>query len=247
MLDLENVTAEELKKGCCTTADGALVCLHCGKTFEPDEVFPCGERYFTAEKAVRMHLETDHPDRFRELIDSGSKYLSLTDNQKELFLLFYSGMTDAEIAAQLGVSASTVRHQKFMFRERAKAARFYLAVWGMVEENKNKQAGLLPVHKGATMVDERYEITEEENKKILENVFKSLEPLKLKVFSPKEKKKIVILRKIAGQFEPGKQYTEKEVNAILKDIFDDYATLRRYLVEYGYMERTSDCRSYWLK
>ena len=47
------------------------------------------------------------------------------------------------------------------------------------------------------------------------------------------------------QFEPGRTYTEKEVNGILRDIFDDYVTLRRYLIEYGFLERTRDCRTYW--
>ena len=95
------------------------------------------------------------------------------------------------------------------------------------------------------MVDERYVITEEENQKILENVFYSLEPLKLKVFSKKEKKKIVILRQVAAQFESGRTYTEREVNAILKEIWDDFATMRRYLIEYGYLDRTTDGSSYW--
>lgn len=81
----------------------------------------------------------------------------------------------------------------------------------------------------------------------MDGVFYSIEPLKLKVFSPKEKKKIVILRKIAEQFEKNKQYTEKEVNSILTDIYEDYATIRRYLIEYGYMDRTKDGKAYWLR
>lgn len=76
-------------------------------------------------------------------------------------------------------------------------------------------------------------------------MFESLEPLKLRVFSAKEKRKVVALTKIVEQFEPGRTYTEKEVNGILRDIFDDYVTLRRYLIEYGFLERTRDCRTYW--
>ena len=95
------------------------------------------------------------------------------------------------------------------------------------------------------MANEPIMITEAEREKILENVFYSLEPLKLKVFSKKEKKKIVILRQVAAQFETGRQYTEPEVNAILKDIWEDFATMRRYLVEYGYLDRTKDGKTYW--
>ena len=97
------------------------------------------------------------------------------------------------------------------------------------------------------MVDDRYNITETEYEKSLGNVFESLKPLKLKIFSAKEKKKIVILRKLAEQFEAGRNYTEKEVNDILGNIYADYAMLRRYLIEYGYLERTRDCSRYWRK
>ena len=96
------------------------------------------------------------------------------------------------------------------------------------------------------MLDERYEITEAEEKKILSGVFSSLEPLKLKVFSAKEKKKVVILKRIAQEFEPGRRYTEGEVNSLLKEIYFDFATLRRYLVEYGWISREKDCSAYWL-
>ncbi|MEG0457339.1 MAG: DUF2087 domain-containing protein, partial [Oscillospiraceae bacterium] len=63
----------------------------------------------------------------------------------------------------------------------------------------------------------------------------------------KEKKKIIILRKIAQQFEKNIKYSEKEVNEILKAIYDDFVTIRRYLIEYGYMDRTSNCEQYWKK
>ena len=97
------------------------------------------------------------------------------------------------------------------------------------------------------MIDDRYMITEEERQKILGNVFSSLEPLKLKVLSAKEKKKIVILTKIVEQFEEGRNYTEPEVNEILMGIYPDYVSLRRHLIEYGFMERTPDGGRYWKK
>ncbi len=95
---------------------------------------------------------------------------------------------------------------------------------------------------------ETLEITPEEEEKILKNVFSSLEPLRLKVISSKAKKKEVIFKKIAGQFEQGKTYTEMEVNGILKPIYpEDFSTLRRSLIELGYMDRKPDGSEYWLK
>ena len=51
------------------------------------------------------------------------------------------------------------------------------------------------------------------------------------------KKRQVILEKIAESFEPGRQYSEREVNVILLDFHDDVATLRRGLIESGLMKR----------
>ncbi len=95
---------------------------------------------------------------------------------------------------------------------------------------------------------ETIDVTPEEEEKILNNVFSSLEPLKLKVISSKAKKKAAIFKKIAGQFEKGKHYTEMDVNGILKGIYpEDYSTLRRSLIDLGYMDRKSDGSEYWLK
>ncbi len=54
---------------------------------------------------------------------------------------------------------------------------------------------------------------------------------KLKTIPTQRKKRDVILRYLARQFEPGRLYSEKEVNAILVDYHDDVATLRRELVQ----------------
>lgn len=248
MLDLEICTPEALSTGI-LEENGTCTCVYCGKRFENGEVFPVGDRFFTARRAAELHAAT-HTDRLEQLFAAGEKSLSLTENQKNLLSMFAAGMRDTEIAKALGVTPSTVRHQRFVFRERARGAKLFLAAWTLAEEGKNKQnceaeEALLPPHEGAKMVDERYVITEEENRKILENVFYTLEPLKLKVFSKKEKKKIVILRQVAAQFEPERRYTEPEVNAILKDIWEDFATMRRYLIEYGYLDRTKDGKTYW--
>ena len=250
MLDLRDIPMEEILDGIAEDETG-YTCIYCGMRFGKGEVFPLDGRFFDAARAAQLHLAI-HDDRMERLFAAGEKNLSLTDNQKNLLTCFAAGKSDGEIAEELGVAASTVRHQRFVLRERAKAAKVYLAVWALAEEGKqnrknNEGETLLAPHEGATMVDERYVITEEEQKKILENVFLSLEPLKLKVFSKKEKKKIVILKRIAEEFEAGIQYTEPQVNDILREIWHDFVTVRRYLIEYGYLERTRDGSAYWKK
>ena len=54
----------------------------------------------------------------------------------------------------------------------------------------------------------------------------------------------VVLEWLASLFEPGRTYTEPEVNAILKERHDDHAALRRYLVDASLLHRTDDGRTY---
>ena len=51
------------------------------------------------------------------------------------------------------------------------------------------------------------------------------------------KKRLIILEKLAEEFEPERPYTEREVNLILLDYHDDVATLRRALVGQNMMTR----------
>jgi hypothetical protein len=55
----------------------------------------------------------------------------------------------------------------------------------------------------------------------------------------------VILNYLLNAFEPGKIYTEKEVNAILKRFNEDTAGLRRDLVDAGLLARERDGSKYW--
>jgi hypothetical protein len=56
-------------------------------------------------------------------------------------------------------------------------------------------------------------------------------------------KRLVILDRLAQEFEPGRRYTERQVNAILRRWHDDTAALRRYLVDDEFLER--DRGEYW--
>jgi DNA-binding transcriptional ArsR family regulator len=51
-------------------------------------------------------------------------------------------------------------------------------------------------------------------------------------------KRLVVLRWLAEQFEPGRAYSEREVNDLLRHHSEDHATLRRYLVDHGFLSRT---------
>jgi DNA-binding HxlR family transcriptional regulator len=57
------------------------------------------------------------------------------------------------------------------------------------------------------------------------------------------KKQQIVLERIAQEFEPGRQYTEREVNQALVEFHDDVAYLRRSLVDHQLMQREKGV--YW--
>ena len=58
-----------------------------------------------------------------------------------------------------------------------------------------------------------------------------------------QSKRRVVLNYLAESFEPGVRYPEPEVNDILRQVHDDYAALRRHLVDEGFLAR--DAGVYW--
>ena len=67
----------------------------------------------------------------------------------------------------------------------------------------------------------------------------------LKQFPPMGNKLLIILNFIVDAFSFDANYTEKEVNTILRRFHLDTAALRRYLVDYALMARESDGTRYW--
>ncbi|MCK9287074.1 MAG: DUF2087 domain-containing protein [Sphaerochaetaceae bacterium] len=247
-MNYDTLTIDELKKGYRFDSEAdSYLCNWCNQRFEVGRVYDIDTKLYEAARAVMEHVRQSHHEHVKQLLHVDNKYNTLTDNQKELLFLMYSDRSDKEIAKVLGISPSTVRHQRFVFREKAKQARMYLAQYEAVTETRSDtEQTLVPIHANATMVDDRYVVTEKERVEILNAEFETLSPLKLKRFPKKEKRKLVILARIAEQLEPGRTYTEKELNDILVTVFEDYVVLRRYLIEYGFMDRTSDGKEYWL-
>jgi len=66
---------------------------------------------------------------------------------------------------------------------------------------------------------------------------------KLVQWPAKRTKRLVVLDYLAQQFDIGKRYTEPEVNARLAPFNDDVATMRRYLVDEQFLDRSSG--EYW--
>jgi ribosomal-protein-alanine N-acetyltransferase len=57
------------------------------------------------------------------------------------------------------------------------------------------------------------------------------------------KKRRLVMEKVALEFEPGRRYSEREVNLTIQLIHDDYAAIRRYMIDEGFMDRADG--AYW--
>jgi len=59
----------------------------------------------------------------------------------------------------------------------------------------------------------------------------------------KRARRLVVLNHVAQLFEVGVRYEEGEVNLRLRNLHEDYAALRRYLVDEDFLDR--DHGMYW--
>lgn len=97
------------------------------------------------------------------------------------------------------------------------------------------------------MMEERFLITDVEREKVLKNYFKQGLQGRLDVFPSKEKRKYIIAQEIIKKFDADKIYMEKEINDLLVTFYPDFATIRRFLIDYRFMTRSDDGKQYWVK
>ena len=249
MIDVEkllNASMEDMKKGYSEEPD-FFECLLCGKKIEKGIVWQEDGLLYEAEKFMKVHIKKLHVSVFDFLTGLDKKTTGLSEHQNLLLRLFHEGKSDSEIQKSIGVgSSSTVRNHRFALKERERQAKVFLALMDILKSGKKSPALIAP-HQTAVMVDDRYNVTDDENDAILKNYFYKGPDGPLKTFSMKEKHKVAVIRQLIKRFDPDTFYTEKEVNEILKGAYEDFATIRRYLIEYGLMERKPDGSRYWVK
>jgi DNA-binding CsgD family transcriptional regulator len=200
-----------------------------------------------AQKAVALHVEKAHGGPFRALMDTGTAGLPAV--QEKVLRLLYEGNTDAQIAEALGgKSPSTVRNHRFALRKRETESRAFLALMGLLDQEIPDTQRFVQYPANMSAQDERVMVSESEAKSVEDRFLEGdgRGGLILTGWPKKQKDKLVLLKKIVGLFQRDKRYTEKEVNAILRPVWGDHVTIRRYLIEYRFLERTSDCSAYWI-
>lgn len=66
---------------------------------------------------------------------------------------------------------------------------------------------------------------------------------KIETMSAKLSRRRLLLDAVAQAFEPGVRYPERTVDDFLRAIHPDHAALRRYLVDEGFLDRSTG--TYW--
>ncbi|MCJ1909514.1 DUF2087 domain-containing protein [Planococcus ruber] len=241
---LWEATVDEVKNGF-IEEKGHYQCLLCNEQIEKGIIYPHEEVFYEAERYMRLHIEVAHGSVFHYLMGMDKKLTGLTEHQNRLLGFFYEGKKDAEIQQEMEIgSASTIRNHRFVLKEKERQAKLFLAMMELLKEKDEYAPAFIEIHQTATMVDDRYNVTAEEEQAILAKFF---EKEKLKSFPPKEKQRLVAIKEISKQFTAGERYSEPQVNGIIEPIFSDYGLVRRYLVEYGFLGRTRDGSEYWLE
>lgn len=245
-----NSSIDEIKRGY-IEEDGNIKCLVCGEIFTIGRIYEIDGKLYDAWKTAEFHIKEKHNSMLNYLLNMNSSFTGISEVQKSVLECLAMGLSDKEIAVKLGVANSTIRNHRYKLREKEKQAKLFLAMMDLLAQDTNRNINTLDninicdPHKTATTLDDRFNITDEEKAKVIASYMDTNKGLKS--YPAKEKKKIIILEEISKNFKYGVKYSEKEINRILKRIYEDYATLRRALIEYGFLDRSNDCSEYWVK
>lgn len=247
---LWEASIDEIKKGYIEREE-EFACIFCNSCFEKGRIFRKEEEFYDAKKTAEIHVKEVHKSSLGYLLNMNSDFTGISEIHREVIKLMAQGISDKEIATNLGIAQSTIRNHRFKLREKEKQARLFLAVMELLSDASSKGINVLErevitePHKTATTLDDRYNITDKEREATIKTYMD--ETKALKSYPAKEKKKIIVLGEIVKNFATGRTYTEKEINRVLKRIFEDYVTIRRALIEYGFLDRSNDCAKYWVR
>jgi biotin operon repressor len=147
-----------------------------------------------------------------------------------LGLLAERPLAGHEIADRLGLTPPTVSHHVRRLSEA-----------GLIAIEKNAQSRIYSL-RAETLRDwsqllgasDEPSTTEREEDAVIRAFF---DGPALRHLPASRKKRVVVLRRLLERFRPGREYPEREVNDLLRVAHPDVATLRRELVDYGFLTR----------
>ena len=144
-------------------------------------------------------------------------------------------LTGRELADRLGLSAATISHHMHRLEQRGlvvahkDGTRCRYRLDERTLRDASRAATAATTGSPPPAADGRPETT-----KVLRDFFVDG---RLKQIPAQRKKRVVVLQHLLERFQPDRDYPEREVNDLLRPAHDDVATLRRELVDYGFMTR----------
>lgn len=139
----------------------------------------------------------------------------------------------ADWGRDAGKVKTVTRDRDFKQVVRARMARTgetYTAARASLEQQAPPSMATPPGPTGQTA----YDVARREQERLVDRFFAAG---RLARIPAKRKARAGALLEVLTRFEPGRVYTEPEVNEILRSIHEDFAYLRRELVNYHYLER----------
>ena len=145
-----------------------------------------------------------------------------------------------ELATALGLKASTVSHHLAALRDAGLAS---MRAEGTTHLYRFQPERLRELNR--RLAPEKLAIPDSEGgdaweRKVLADFTSDG---RLRALPAGESKRLVVLRWFARKFEPGRRYPELEVNAVIAEWINDFASVRRYLVDHGFLARERSV--YW--
>lgn len=174
------------------------------------------------------------------------KALADANRLKIVGLLAQEDLSVEQIAEMLGIGSSTVSHHLSKLSKAglvSARAESYYNVYQLNEEKLESLSRELLSKETLPQVTADIDMDAYDSK-VLRNYTNA--DGRIKFIPTQQKKLLAILKYVVRDFEPDRKYTEKEVNEILERYNEDYAQLRRELVEFGFMAREGGGKSYWL-
>ncbi len=146
------------------------------------------------------------------------------------------------LAERLGISAPTVSFHLKKLADAGAVTSYKSQYYMMYSLNKDifETSMLEIIREKSDEAEIQAQRDAEYRKKVIDAFF---EYGKLKSIPSQRKKERIVLEVIADAFEYDRIYTEREVNVIIADFFDDFCTIRRDMVAENLLDR--DAGRYW--
>lgn len=164
---------------------------------------------------------------------------------KMLVLLARGGeMNGQELAEKLHVTPPTVTHHAAKLRETAliKERRDRNTIYFAINEYfiRHHSAAVVNLIFGGMPEEgeEMKDVHEQLRESVLKNFF--TKEGKLKHLPAQYKKKLIVLERLVSGLQPGRTYTEAEINEYIKGFHPDFATIRREFIMHQYMYREQE-------